>query len=84
MLERFDLQTAREGFYDITQNVRDVIRESGVKEGFCVAYCPHTTAGITINENADSDVVRDLLLGLSHAFLDRPNSGTAKETARPV
>ncbi|MDR3164774.1 MAG: secondary thiamine-phosphate synthase enzyme YjbQ [Synergistaceae bacterium] len=72
MLERFDLQTAKEGLYDITQAVRDVIRESGVKEGICVAYCPHTTAGITINENADPDVLRDFLLGFDAAFPDRP------------
>jgi secondary thiamine-phosphate synthase enzyme len=38
----------------------------------CLVYCPHTTAGLTINENADPDVVRDLLLGLAEAFPDRP------------
>jgi secondary thiamine-phosphate synthase enzyme len=37
-----------------------------------VVYCPHTTAGITINENADPDVPHDLLLGLRKAFPDRP------------
>lgn len=41
-------------------------------EGVCVVYCPHTTAGITINENADSDVVTDLLLAYDRAFPDRP------------
>jgi secondary thiamine-phosphate synthase enzyme len=71
MLERFDLNTGKEGFYDITPNVREAIRESGVKDGICVAYCPHTTAGITINENADPDVVRDLLLGFDSALPDR-------------
>jgi secondary thiamine-phosphate synthase enzyme len=72
MLERFDLNTEKEGFYDITQTIREAIRKSGIKDGICVAYCPHTTAGITINENADPDVVRDLLLGFDRAFPDRP------------
>ena len=39
--------------------------------GRAIVYCPHTTAGITINENADPDVVHDLLLGLNKAFPDR-------------
>jgi secondary thiamine-phosphate synthase enzyme len=63
--------TKREGFYDVTDSVREAVRESGVTSGICVVYCPHTTAGITINENADPDVVRDLLLGLETAFFDR-------------
>jgi secondary thiamine-phosphate synthase enzyme len=41
-------------------------------DGIAVAYCPHTTAGITINENADPDVVRDLLFALGKTFPDRP------------
>ena len=58
--------------YDITTSVREAIKESGIQDGLCVVYCPHTTAGITINENADPDVVRDLLYGLDKAFPDRP------------
>ncbi len=65
------LKTGREGFYDITSAVRDAIRQSGLAAGLCVVYCPHTTAGITINENADPDVVRDLLHGLDKSFPDR-------------
>ena len=42
-----------------------------MKSGMAVVYCPHTTAGITINENADPDVKHDLLLGLREAFPDR-------------
>ncbi len=48
-------------FKDITHEVADCVRDSGVKSGTCLVYCPHTTAGITINENADPDVVRDIL-----------------------
>ena len=44
---------------DITARIQQVVDESGVKEGVCVAFVPHTTAALTINENADPDVVRD-------------------------
>ena len=51
-------------FVDITGQVREAVRESRVESGICVVYCPHTTAAVTINENADPDVVSDLLMGL--------------------
>lgn len=70
-LYEYSLRTEREGFYNITAQVRDSIRQSGVRQGLCVVWCPHTTAGITVNENADPDVVGDLLLGLAGAFPDR-------------
>lgn len=72
MLFTCTLQTKQEGFYNITAGVRDALRQSGVRDGLCAVHCPHTTAGITINENADPDVVRDMLLGLAKAFPDRP------------
>ena len=72
MLESFTLQTGAEGFTNITNTVERALAESGVRDGLCVVYCPHTTAGITINENADPDVVRDFLLGLARAVPDRP------------
>ena len=71
MLSSHTLQTGKEGCYDITPAVRDAIRKSGLDDGVCVVYCPHTTAGVTINENADPDVVKDLLYGLDEAFPDR-------------
>jgi secondary thiamine-phosphate synthase enzyme len=55
----------RNEILDITGEVRRVVRESGVREGLCVVYVPHTTAGVTINENADPDVKRDMLAKLS-------------------
>ena len=58
-------------FYYITQQVREAISKSGVTSGITVVFCSHTTAGITINENADPDVVHDLLLGLEKAFPSR-------------
>ncbi len=49
---------------DITQRVADIVAASGIAGGEVVVYCPHTTAAITINENADPDVVHDILLTL--------------------
>ncbi|RKY99553.1 MAG: YjbQ family protein [Candidatus Hydrothermota bacterium] len=45
---------------DITSRVREVVRKSGVKNGICVLYVPHTTAAVTVNENADPSVRRDI------------------------
>ena len=71
MLHEFTLSTPSEDFYNITHQVRQAISASGVKDGIAVVFCPHTTAGITINENADPDVVTDMLLGLAKAYPDR-------------
>ncbi len=49
---------------DITGRVTELIRTSGIIAGEATVYCPHTTAGITINENADPSVVHDMLLTL--------------------
>lgn len=71
MTFEFNLKTERENFHNITPQVRDAVKNSGISDGICVVFCPHTTAGITINENADPSVVQDMLLGLSKAFPDR-------------
>jgi secondary thiamine-phosphate synthase enzyme len=54
----------REELVEITEEVRGRLRESGAREGLCVLYVRHTTAGLTINENADPDVPRDMLHAL--------------------
>ena len=64
-MEQFMLQTPPEGFIDITRKVAEIIRRSQVKQGICQVFVPHTTAGVTINENADPDVVDDLLSALN-------------------
>ncbi len=46
---------------DITARVQTILDRSGVEEGICILYVPHTTAAVTINENADPDVQRDLI-----------------------
>lgn len=71
MLYTYHLTTPVSGFVSITAQVKGAVAESGVQSGLCVVYCPHTTAGITINENADPDVQRDLLLAYAEAFPDR-------------
>jgi len=71
MLYEYTLSAQREDFYNITPKVHEAVAKSGVTDGIVVVFCPHTTAGITINENADPDVVHDLLLGLDKAFPDR-------------
>ena len=68
----YSFSTGKEEMYDITGKVAEAVSRSGVAEGLCVVCCPHTTAAITVNENADPDVVSDLLLGLASAFPDRP------------
>ncbi|ACV21441.1 Uncharacterized conserved protein [Slackia heliotrinireducens] len=70
-MKTFQLQTSAFSFHDITAQVKQAVRESGVREGLCTVYCPHTTAAITINENADPDVQRDLKFALIDAFGDR-------------
>jgi len=50
---------------DITAQVQQLLSESGLKEGLCCVYIPHTTAGVTINENADPSVRRDMLMELN-------------------
>jgi secondary thiamine-phosphate synthase enzyme len=51
----------REEFIDITRDVAGAVSASGLQDGVAMVYCPHTTAGLTINENADPDVARDML-----------------------
>ncbi len=61
MLEVITVTThSRNEMIDITSKVREVVRKSGIKEGICVIYTAHTTAAITINENADPAVPHDI------------------------
>ncbi|MEX2236727.1 MAG: secondary thiamine-phosphate synthase enzyme YjbQ [Dehalococcoidia bacterium] len=64
-MQRFTVQTAkREQMVEITDGVRKAVDESGVRDGIVFVYVPHTTAGVTINENADPDVQTDMLAHL--------------------
>lgn len=54
----------RTAFVSITGRVQDAVRDLGLRDGFVTVFVPHTTAGITINENADPDVTDDLAAAL--------------------
>lgn len=56
--------TARCEMIDITEQVAALVRGSGIKDGICRVFIPHTTAAVTINENADPDVPRDILASI--------------------
>jgi secondary thiamine-phosphate synthase enzyme len=62
MLQQLKITTnARTELLDITSKISRIISESNVKEGICCVFVPHTTAGVVINENADSNVGQDIL-----------------------
>jgi secondary thiamine-phosphate synthase enzyme len=62
IVKEIDVPTSRGvEFVKITDKVRQVLGSSGVEDGICCVYVPHTTAGVTINEGADPDVVRDII-----------------------
>ena len=68
-LFQFNIETHnKQEFINIDSYIEEVLEKSQVQEGILIVYCPHTTAGITINENADPDVTRDLGLGLNKTF----------------
>jgi secondary thiamine-phosphate synthase enzyme len=62
--------TRREELVDITSLVRREIEREGIHEGLCVAYCPHTTAGLTVNEHADPSVAKDIMTALDRLVPD--------------
>lgn len=69
----YQIKTSRkQEFFALDGFIREALEESGVQSGILVVYCPHTTAGITINENADPDVKVDLELGLNKVFPNDP------------
>jgi secondary thiamine-phosphate synthase enzyme len=70
-----ELQVAtrdRQEFHDITDQVQGAVKESGLQSGLCYLFCPHTTAGLTLNENWDPDVRHDLGLGFDHMVPRQP------------
>jgi secondary thiamine-phosphate synthase enzyme len=65
MIKRLNISTrSRSEFVDITRLVQEALDNSGVQHGSCQVFVPHTTAGVTINENADPDVRRDIMTSL--------------------
>jgi secondary thiamine-phosphate synthase enzyme len=81
MLEKFTLTTnKRDQMIDVTKQVQEFIKEKNLSDSGIIVYCPHTTAGITINENADPDVKLDMIRRFDevypwHQQLDRHLEG---------
>jgi len=65
-METIQVKTSQQcEFLDITPRVEDIVKRSNVISGICYVFVPHTTAGITINENADPNVIRDIIKELN-------------------
>ncbi|MGG1881586.1 secondary thiamine-phosphate synthase enzyme YjbQ [Bacillus safensis] len=68
-MKKINVQTdRRDDMIDVTHEVLQYVKETGIQNGTVIVYCPHTTAGITINENADPDVKWDMLRRLEELF----------------
>lgn len=66
MLKEITIQTnTQTEILDITAQVQNAVDESGIREGLCCVFVPHTTAGVTINENADPSVKQDIVMELN-------------------
>ncbi|HEY60805.1 MAG TPA: YjbQ family protein [Anaerolineae bacterium] len=62
MITKVEIQTpAGENLVDITKEVQQVVHNSGIEEGLCILYVPHTTAGITINSAMDNETLKDII-----------------------
>lgn len=74
MIRQVEVRTsARTQFLDITSQVQDAVKASGISDGICTVFVPHTTAGITINENADPDVTADIIDTLNRLVPQSPS-----------
>ncbi len=72
-MEQIQVSTrGRQAFHDITSEVQAVVSREGVQEGVCFIFCPHTTAGLTLNENWDPSVQHDMGVGLDAISPPRP------------
>ncbi len=66
MIQTFQVRSSqRTDFIDITQFVQEAVKKSGITEGICFVFVPHTTAAVTINENADPSVIQDMAMAMN-------------------
>ena len=66
MIQTFPVKTSTQTeFIDITRSVQEAVKKTGVEDGICIIFVPHTTAAVTINENADPSVVQDIVMELN-------------------
>lgn len=65
MIQKISISTQKKReMIDLTNEIENIVSSSGIKEGICTVYVPHATAGITINENADPNITKDILAAL--------------------
>ncbi len=83
MLHKVNIQTSKHAqMIDITKQIREAVKLENITEGTVLVFCPHTTAAVTINENADPDVIHDILTRLEEMYpwnhpLDRHGEGNS-------
>jgi secondary thiamine-phosphate synthase enzyme len=69
-IQTFQVRTsAQTEFIDITRSVQEAVKKTEMGDGFCIVFIPHTTAAVTINENADPSVVHDMVMALNKIVL---------------
>jgi len=73
--------TSRVELIDITAKVQAIVGRGKIKDGLCVIFCPHTTAGLTINENADPSVRRDIINSLNRIIPENDGYGHGEGNA---
>jgi len=82
-MKRFAVSTSRQvELVDITARLREEIQRAVLESGLCVVHCPHTTAGLTINEHADPSVADDLVTALDRLVPEEGRGRIARETRR--
>jgi secondary thiamine-phosphate synthase enzyme len=82
MFEQLSVRThSRSSLMDITSQVQELVSQSGIREGICYVFCPHTTAGVILNENADPSVQSDILKELDKLIPWRDNYEHAEGNA---
>ena len=66
-MEKINIKTSKRiDLVDISSEIQSIVSKSKIKQGVCFIFCPHTTAGLTINENADPSVRRDIINTLNN------------------
>ena len=66
MMQTFQVRTLTQTeFIDVTRSVQEAVRQTGVGDGICIIFIPHTTAAVMINENADPSVAQDMIMELN-------------------
>ena len=68
MYYEYSIETGKRACFPVSEQVKEAVEKSGVKEGLCIVYCPHTSCGVTVNESAGPDVPADLMSSFERIF----------------